>query len=171
MVMAVAALVGAFASAYLLDVYLTGGPIVCGLDGPSGCDAVRASDWAYVLGVIPRPLLGLAFFAFLFTLLSIRAATPKHADRLRQLVKVLAAIGAIESVYLILVQAIAIKAYCIWCLSVSSASFVIAGMAIYDRKEDPRSTSAFRELRWYLLIFIAYAPLAAFLFLFLTRLL
>jgi uncharacterized membrane protein len=168
--MAVAALVGAFASAYLLDVYVRNAPIVCGLDGPGGCEAVRASEWAYVFGVIPRPLLGLAFFAPFFVLLCIRAATPKHADRLRQLTKVLAAIGALESVYLILVQAIAIKAYCVWCLTVSAASFVIAGMAIYDKKEDPRSMSAFRELRWYLLMFIAYAPLAAFLFLVLTRL-
>ncbi len=168
--MAAAALVGAFASAYLLDVYVTGAPIVCGVNGPGGCDTVRASGWAYVFGILPRPLLGLAFFAPFFALLCIRAATPNHADRLRQLTKVLAAIGAFESVYLILIQAFAIKAYCVWCLTISAASFVIAGMAIYDRKEDPRSMSAFRELRWYLLMFIAYAPLAAFLFLFLTGL-
>ncbi len=168
--MAGAALVGAFVSAYLLDVYVRNAPIVCGLNGPGGCDAVRASEWAYVFGVIPRPALGLAFFAPFFVLLCIRAATDKYADRLRQLTKVLAAIGAFESVYLILLQAFAIKAYCLWCLASSVCAFVIAGMAIYDVKEEHRSMSAFRELRWYLLMFIAYAPLAAFLFLVLTRL-
>ncbi|MCR4256818.1 MAG: vitamin K epoxide reductase family protein [Candidatus Uhrbacteria bacterium] len=169
-IMAAAALVGMFASAYLLDVYVRNAPIVCGLNGSGGCEAVRASEWAYVFGAIPRPALGLAFFLPFFVLLCIRAATPKHADRLRQLTKTLAAIGALESVYLVGLQAFAIKAYCLWCLTVSAASFVIAGMAIYDHKEDPRSMSAFRELRWYLLMFIAYAPLAAFLFLVLTRL-
>lgn len=168
-VMAGAALVGAFVSAYLLDVYVRNAPIVCGLNGPGGCDAVRASEWAYVFGVIPRPALGFAFFTAMFVLLCVRASTTAHADRLRQLTMVFAAFGAFESVYLIGIQAIAIKAYCLWCLASAAATFVIAGMAIYDRAEEPRSMSAFRELRWYLLMFIAYAPLAAFLFLVLTR--
>src|SRR5580765_6756210 len=54
-----AAIVGAAASAYLLVEYVTGQPGVC-LTG-SGCDLVRASAYAYPLGV-PMPLIGLAFY-------------------------------------------------------------------------------------------------------------
>lgn len=167
--MAAAALVGAFASAYLLDVYLTGGPIVCGIDGSKGCDIVRASQWAYVFGVIPRPLLGLFFYAPLFVLLCVRASTTKYADRLRQLTSVWAAIGVFESVYLLLIQAVAIKAFCLWCVTSAVCAFVIGAMAIYDRKEEIHSMSPFREMRVYLMMFLAYAPLAAAAFWFLTR--
>lgn len=166
--MGAAALVGAFVSAYLLDKYVTGGPIACGLDPSAGCDIVRASKWAYVFDVIPRPALGLVFYAPFFVLLCVRAITDKYANRLRQLTRVLAAIGAIESVYLVLLQAFTIKAYCLWCIASSAAAFVIAAMAIYDKKEDLRSMSAFRETRWYLVMFLIYAPVAAIVFWFLT---
>ena len=64
--MVVALFVGLFASAYLLYTYVTGGPIACAL--VSGCEIVRASKWAYTWG-IPRPLLGILFYAGLFALL------------------------------------------------------------------------------------------------------
>ena len=54
----VGALLGAFASAYLLVDYVFGSGIC--LTG-SGCDVVRASAFAYPLG-IPMPLLGLGFY-------------------------------------------------------------------------------------------------------------
>ena len=54
-----ASIVGAAASAYLLVEYVTGQPGVC-LTG-SGCDLVRASAFAYPLG-IPTPLIGLVFY-------------------------------------------------------------------------------------------------------------
>ena len=52
------ALLGAFASAYLLVDYVFGSGIC--LTG-SGCDVVRSSALAYPLG-IPMPLIGLAFY-------------------------------------------------------------------------------------------------------------
>lgn len=169
LVMAAAALVGAFVSAYLLDVYLTGGAIICGAAN-HGCDAVRASRWAYVLDLFPRPALGLAFYAAFFVLLCLRASTSKHADRLRQLTWVVAAVGAFESVYLFLIQAVAIKAYCLWCLASSVCCLIIAACAFFDRKEKPSSQAASQELRAYLWLFVGYAPLAAVLFWYLTRL-
>ncbi|MCK9360993.1 vitamin K epoxide reductase family protein [Patescibacteria group bacterium] len=164
-IMGAFALVGAFASAYLLHVYITGGPIVCGSgDVQGGCDAVRASRWAYVLDIIPRPALGLGFYASFFLLLCLRASTAKYADRLRQLTWVLAAVGALESIYLFLIQAVAIKAYCIWCLTSTVCCLFIAGLAFFDRKEQIHSMQPFRELRAYLWMFLIYAPIASILF-------
>ena len=54
-----ASIVGAAASAYLLVEYTTGQAGLC-LTG-SGCDLVRASAFAYPLG-IPTPLIGLVFY-------------------------------------------------------------------------------------------------------------
>lgn len=167
--MAAAALVGAFASAYLLDVYLTGAPIVCGLGPNQGCDIVRASQWSYVFGIIPRPLLGLAFYAGFFLLLAVRTATNRYGNHLRQLTLVLAVFGAFESLYLLGLQAFAIKAYCLWCLTSSVTAFVIAAMAFYDKHEEVRSMTAYREMRIYLLMFLGYAPVAMVLFLLLTQ--
>lgn len=167
--MGVVALVGAFISAYLLDVYLTGGPIVCGIGGvEGGCSTVRASSWAYVFGVIPRPALGLGFFTVFFLLFCLRASTTKYAKHLRQLTWVLAAAGAFESIYLFLIQAVAIKAYCIWCLASSVCCLLIAAFSFYDRKEEVHTMAPFREMRSYLWMFLIYAPLAAGLFFALT---
>lgn len=166
--MGAAALVGAFASAYLLDVYLTGGPIVCGA-AQSGCDAVRASGYAYVFGLIPRPALGLLFYGMIFCLLVTRSATQAHALRLRQLSYFLAAFGVFESGYLILIQALVIEAFCLWCLMSGAATFFIGGLAILDRPERHHEMSSFREMRAYLVMFLIYAPLASGLFWWLTR--
>ena len=65
------ALLGAFASAYLLVDYVFGSGIC--LTG-SGCDVVRASAFAYPLG-IPMPLFGLAFYLTAVALL-LRASAP-----------------------------------------------------------------------------------------------
>src|SRR6187401_2035450 len=67
----IGALLGAFASAYLLVDYVFGSG-VC-LTG-SGCDVVRASAFAYPLG-IPMPLFGLAFYLTAVALL-LRASAP-----------------------------------------------------------------------------------------------
>jgi hypothetical protein len=57
---AISALVGLFASAYLFYTYVTGAPIACGI--VSGCEAVRASKWATTVFNLPRPVLGLVFY-------------------------------------------------------------------------------------------------------------
>ena len=67
----IGALLGAFASAYLLVDYVFGSGIC--LTG-SGCDVVRASAFAYPLG-IPMPLFGLAFYLAAVALL-LRASAP-----------------------------------------------------------------------------------------------
>jgi uncharacterized membrane protein len=123
-----------------------------------------------VFGVIPRPALGLLFFGGLFSLLVIRTSTEKHALRLRQLTHVVAAFGLFESIYLLLLQAFVIKAFCLWCLMSAAATFFIAAFALLDKPERHHGMSAFREMRVFLLMFLIYAPLAAGLFWWLTRL-
>lgn len=108
-------LVGLGISAYLLVHYLSGTSVACGTG--SGCDVVRLSDYAWVWGVIPRPLLGLAFYIGMIILAMIRISWDKH-DKffVDELIMLGALIGVIESGWLFYIQAEVIGSFCIWCL-------------------------------------------------------
>lgn len=148
---------GLFASAYLLVVYVTGGPIVCGAEG--GCELVRASTWAF-LGPVPRPLLGLAFYVAMLGLLLLRALTPWRESRLRWLMLLLAFVGLIESVHLFFVQWLDIKAFCLWCLVSGLATLGVFLSAIFDRTSLTES-QRLADLRGYALVFVALGLIGA----------
>lgn len=123
-----AAIVGAGASAYLLVEYVTGQPGLC-LTG-SGCDLVRASAFAYPLG-IPLPLIGLAFYVVAAALVlrttdaqPIAGITPVLALQLA------AATGAAASLVLTGIEAFVIKAFCSWCLVQAAAALVLFAAAM-----------------------------------------
>lgn len=156
-VMAIAALVGLFASMYLLYTYVSGAPITCGSSG--GCEIVRLSKWAYTFG-IPRPLLGVIFYVGVFGLLVARSATEWQARWMYRLTMLAAAVGFIESGFLFFVQWLDIKAFCLWCLLSACASIVIASVAWFDEVEEHRHVSAERELRRYFFALLAFLPIA-----------
>jgi protein-disulfide isomerase len=130
-----AAIVGSAASAYLLVEYVTGQPGLC-LTG-SGCDLVRASAFAYPLG-IPLPLIGLAFYlvAIWLTMASPEArALGGPPARIALLGVALA--GAIASAILTGLEAFVIRAFCSWCLVQAAASVVLlAAAAMASRTRD-----------------------------------
>lgn len=165
--MAIASLIGLFASGYLFYTYVTGAPIACGI--VSGCDLIRASKWAYSNG-IPRPFLGLVFYAGVFGLLVARAATTWRPRMLYQLAMLAAALGFVESGFLFLVQWLDVKAFCLWCLTSALAATAIAVLAFFDRPhEEPRAISATRELRWHFIALLIFLPISFFGFIYLTR--
>lgn len=123
-----ASIVGAAASAYLLVEYLTGQPGVC-LTG-SGCDLVRASAFAYPLG-IPTPLIGLVFYlvaawVVLRTLDSVQIAGIAPGTALL----ILSVAGAIASMTLTALEAFVIRAFCTWCLVQAGASLVLLAATV-----------------------------------------
>ncbi len=166
LIMAIASLVGVFASGYLLYTYLSGTPIACGAGG--GCDIVRLSKWAWTFG-LPRPLLGVAFYMGVFGVLVVRAATNWQVRWLHRLTLAAAALGFIESAFLFFVQWLDIQAFCAWCLLSAVAATIIALVAWFDRIEEVRSVSAEKELRGYLISLIIFAPIALALFAYLIR--
>ncbi|HVM90316.1 MAG TPA: vitamin K epoxide reductase family protein [Verrucomicrobiae bacterium] len=131
--MSIAALVGLAVSSYLLFEYVSGGPILCGL-ASHGCDIVRASQWAYI-GSIPRPALGVLFYSACLALIVFSLSTEKYRKHTRNGLILLGFIGAIESLYLVGIQAFAIHAYCIWCLTSAGSSFVLLGASLTQPKE------------------------------------
>lgn len=126
-----AAFLGLFASSYLLYAYVSHTPIVCG--SSSGCEIVRLSQWAYVFGTIPRPLLGVAFYAAVLVLLLVRVALRTYPRALWRLLQVLIVIGVVESAILFFVQWREIGAFCLWCLISAVASLELAFCAFFDK--------------------------------------
>jgi protein-disulfide isomerase len=130
----VASIVGASASAYLLVEYVTGQPGVC-LTG-SGCDLVRASAFAYPLG-IPTPLIGLVFYLVAgWMVLRTQDSRTVAGLATGTALLALAVVGAIASMVLTGLEAFVIKAFCTWCVVQAVASLVLlaaaAGLARTD---------------------------------------
>lgn len=132
----VGALLGAFASAYLLVDYVFGSGIC--LTG-SGCDVVRSSALAYPLG-IPMPLLGLGFYLAAIVLLLMDPGRVVAGFRLRVLAVGWAVLGLAVMAVLTFVELFVIGAVCSWCMLSTVASVLLAGGAIATwrtRREAP----------------------------------
>jgi protein-disulfide isomerase/uncharacterized membrane protein len=145
-----AAIFGAGVSAYLLVEYTTGQAGVC-LTG-SGCDEVRASDFAYPLG-IPLPLLGVAFYIGA-AWLAYRSLGGASLLGLAPRIALAAAgvLGGVLSAALTAAEAFVINAFCTWCLASAAASFVLlvaaGGLALTpDPPPAPGGSSRVRHQR------------------------
>lgn len=161
------ALVGLFSSAYLSITYLTGAPIVCGI--VSGCEIVRASAWATAFGSIPRPLLGLAFYAAIIAALIIRTYAPHHRPELWKNVTLLATFfGFVESGFLTLVQTYEIRAYCLWCLISAACATVLFALSFFESEEilpEKMVTQELKKFFWAFAVFIVVGGLAMWILL------
>lgn len=139
------ALLGVFASAYLLIDYVWGSGIC--LTG-SGCDTVRLSAFAYPLG-IPMPLLGLGYYAA--AAIFIGLAPGSLDDRPRAaLLAAWSAVGVLVMGALTVIEVAVIHALCSWCLLSAVASLLLAGGAFagwLTRPKDPTSGLSARSRR------------------------
>ncbi len=145
----VAAIVGAGVSAYLAVEYLGGGAGIC-LTG-TGCDEVRASAFAYPLG-IPTPLFGLLFYlAAAWTAWRSVDPAPLVGIPPRAALLTLGIVGAGVSALLTGVEAFVIHAFCTWCLGQAAAGVVlfVAAAALWLAGDDaePRGEGSRRAQR------------------------
>jgi uncharacterized membrane protein/protein-disulfide isomerase len=113
------AIVGFAASIASLIDFMSSEPMLC---SDSGCATVRQSVWAHPLG-IPMPVLGVVFYGAMIVLAFL--ARP----RLR---KLLAIAGGAWAVFLIVLQAFVIEAWCKLCMiadpvAIAHAIVVVAG--------------------------------------------
>lgn len=107
-------LLGLFDSLYLTWVYASPAHAMVCLG--SGCDEVRASRFAHILG-LPTPLYGVAMYGTLALLLLLEPLVPPATAALfRQLFSLIAALGVAASLVLTLIEAFVIHAWCAWCV-------------------------------------------------------
>ena len=140
----IGALLGAFASAYLLVDYVFGSGIC--LTG-SGCDVVRASAFAYPLG-IPMPLLGLAFYLAAVVLL-LRSSAFIAGMPATLVAAGWGAAGLTVMAILTLIEVFVIGALCSWCMLSAVASLLLAAgtIAAWRRGDAPPPDKRARSSR------------------------
>ena len=112
----------------------------------SGCESVVTSRYATILGV-PLSLIGALFFAVMFYL-AIALITGPHKKVLRAY-ELLAFAGILVAVVLFLLQAIVLKAYCVYCLGTEVIALLIwAGSLVVASSPDSGAvTTADRQRR------------------------
>src|SRR5450432_694515 len=126
-------------SAALLIDYFRPLPAFC--DIGSGCDRVRASGYARVLG-IPLPLIGAVGFVALMAL------SLQDTDRADRLARVLASLVGITGLALLLTQALVLQVFCKLCVTVDLSSIVIALAALWPASWPASSPRPSMRLRW-----------------------
>jgi protein-disulfide isomerase/rhodanese-related sulfurtransferase/uncharacterized membrane protein len=123
-------LLGLFAALYLLWTYISPSrPMVC-IGG--GCDAVRASAYAYPWGV-PMPVFGVAGYVLIILLMIAQPLVDSGAARLaRYALAAGTTFGFLFSAYLDYLQGFVIHAYCTWCVTSGVILTALCGLALYD---------------------------------------
>ena len=117
---ALLALAGAGIAAYLAYAWYADATIAC---TTGGCETVQSSSYAKVIGV-PVPVLGLVGY------LAILASALVPGESARTVGAALALAGLAFSLYLVLVQALVIEAFCQWCLTSDLVMLLLAAATV-----------------------------------------
>ena len=113
MVVAVLAVMGLFVALYLLAYSIGVVPLICGF---GSCVTVQASAWATV-GPLPVPLVGVGGYAVLIGVALLGLQPECYGSRgLGLLMLGLATIGVAYSAFLTYLEAVVIRAWCLWCV-------------------------------------------------------
>ena len=104
---ALVALAGTAVAGYLTYVHYRPDALICTSSG--GCETVQESSYAELVG-IPVALLGLLAY------LAVLALILWDTEAARTAVAAIALGGAAFAVYLVVLQAFVIDAWCVWCL-------------------------------------------------------
>lgn len=105
----------------------------CGGEGGwlSGCSRVLASEWSSWLGV-PVALGGVAFYVAVFgTALYVGPGRPAKVQRRAWRVLAFAAVACgLSGLWFVLVQALLLKGWCVYCTAVHATGIVVMGMVL-----------------------------------------
>ena len=110
-------------SAYLTQSENNGTPLLCNINGFSGCNIVASSPYSHLLG-IPLSEYGLLFYGALFVLSALELAL---FDRvLRRAIQWVALAGILASLYFTFLQVFVINALCVYCLASALLALLIS---------------------------------------------
>lgn len=123
-------LAGLWNALYLLWAYTTPSiPMACVGDG---CDAVRASEYAFLWGV-PLPAYGVAMYLTLALLVFVEPLLNADLSRLgRYALLAISGFGFAFSLYLTALEAFVIRAWCFWCVVSAILITLIFILALLD---------------------------------------
>lgn len=125
----IAICVGLCASAYIYRKKKTKTKLICPLR--ANCDKVIHSTFSTTFG-IPNELLGILYYTTLGALYALLFINPPAFTTayIRYLIVLLTIAGVLFSVFLVMLQALVIRAWCSWCL-LSAASNIVLGLCLF----------------------------------------
>jgi uncharacterized membrane protein len=110
-------------SAYLTQHEVNGTPLLCNINGLSGCNIVASSPYSHIFG-IPLSEYGLLFYGVLFVLTALELLL---FDRiLRRAIQGIAFFGLVMSAIFTLLQVFVINALCVYCMASAFLALLIA---------------------------------------------
>ena len=112
-------LFGLLDSWYISAVSVLNSPLYCA-PGLFSCDVVLESSWARLFFDIPNSVLGMGFYGALFLLALLASSGVSLVvlgpDRWLHAIRTLSLLGFLAHLYFVYLQAVVIKAFCLWCL-------------------------------------------------------
>ena len=108
----VLALLGVVISGYLLEKYLTGGRILCGLD--QGCEIVQKSQYSNFFG-IPIPFFVVVYYLCFLCLIVLNTLYVIPNALYKKIVISASLVGVVISAVLLCIEIFVINAICLWC--------------------------------------------------------
>jgi uncharacterized membrane protein len=126
---------GILVSGYLSWAEITGNETQCVNTGNIDCEAVQNSAYAKTLG-FPVAVLGLLGFVAILGVLVLEDQIPILAEYGRTLVLGLTLFSVMFFVYLTLIEATVLDAWCQWCVAAAITMVLLFGIAsyrVYDR--------------------------------------
>jgi uncharacterized membrane protein len=124
--------IAGFADATFLAMQkLVGSPIAC--SGSNGCGVVDASTYSSVWG-IPLALLGSIFYAV--TILLLVQYLLRRQKKIFKIASAVLIAGGVFSIYLIVLQAFVIKAWCYYCIISDTIGIINTVLIVYLIKKE-----------------------------------
>jgi uncharacterized membrane protein len=109
-------------STYLTQHEVNGVPLLCNLNGLSGCNIVSSSPYSHIFG-IPLSEYGLLFYGALFVLVAFELVLRDRA--LRRALQGIALFGLLASIVFTGLQVFVINALCVYCLASAFLALLI----------------------------------------------
>ena len=132
---ALLSLIGLADAIYLTIEHLAGRSVRCTIT--TGCEEVLKSAYASIGGI---PLAALGALAY-FTAFSLATLTAFGNEKARSLLFYLAALMLAVSVWLFIVQAFVLKAFCQFCLLSAAVTLLLSIIVGFDRFYSPKTES------------------------------
>lgn len=109
-------------SMYLAQHETAGTPLLCNIQGLSGCNVVAQSSYSHLFG-IPLADYGILFFAILFVLAALELVL--FDQLLRRVIQAVALGGFLASIVFMIIQVFLIGAICVYCTASAAITLIV----------------------------------------------
>lgn len=129
-------------SMYLAQNETAGTPLLCNIQGLSGCNIVAQSSYSHLFG-IPLADYGILFFSILFVLAALELVL--FDQLLRRVIQIAALGGFLASIVFMIIQVFLIGALCVYCTASAAITLIVLVTAWFIEPRRKRALPAASE--------------------------